>query len=267
MDGAELHASLYTSIEQSLLDDASTRMPRAEVERAIGAAVERASAGRSDRDYFELLVMVVFYSGMKADTVTLRETTIKGLLGDWTNVATCGDADVARIVDTPGMIGNEKKIRACVDNARVFQDIVRKYGSFKAYVATFEPLGDLENLLLLKEEVQGRFAGLGGVTTYHFLMEIGLDVIKPDRVLMRIMERLGLIERRDQLLKAILVGRSMARATNLPIRRIDRVLVAYGQDKTSEFGIERGICTEDKPRCGSCGVRTECKVGGALAER
>ncbi|MDE2430175.1 MAG: hypothetical protein KGM99_15745, partial [Burkholderiales bacterium] len=73
-------------------------------------------------------------------------------------------------------------------------------------------------------------------------------------------KRLGLLQNSRQLFKATIHGRRFSAATGLPIRYIDRVLVAYGQEETIKIGVSRGICLEKTPRCGECPIKNEyCK--------
>lgn len=90
------------------------------------------------------------------------------------------------------------------------------------------------------------------------MTDIGLPVLKPDRVMSRIFIRLGLLQNKKQLLKAVLQGRKFAEATKHPIRYIDIVFVKYGQDSSKDYGIDQGICLEKKPRCSACGVQAHC---------
>ena len=111
----------------------------------------------------------------------------------------------------------------------------------------------------MKEELEYRFDYLGGITVYHFLTDIGYEVLKPDRVLLRIFKRLGLIEDEKQLLKTVIQGRRFSKATGLPIRYIDIIFVKYGQQGKSEmFGLNNGICLETNPNCKACGVNGNC---------
>jgi DNA-3-methyladenine glycosylase I len=166
-------------------------------------------------------------------------------------------SDVATIMADPEMIKHRRKIDACVYNAKVMAQLVNQHGSFAQYVASFEAMNSFENLLLLKEELQAHFRFLGGVTVYHFLKDIGMPVLKPDRVICRIFQRLGLIEHKGQLLKTVIQGKKFADATGWPIRYIDIVFVAYGQAANTEFGMNRGICLKE-PRCEHCGVTQHC---------
>jgi DNA-3-methyladenine glycosylase I len=201
----------------------------------------------------------VFYSGFKAATVDSRLSVIRGHFPDFSTVAKYQENDIARIMADSKMIRNERKIRACAENARVFAAIIDQYGSFRGYIDSFLPTESFENLMLLKEELEYRFQGIGRVTTYHILTDIGLPVLKPDRVMCRIFQRLGLIESEDQLLKTVIQGRKFAEATGLPIRYIDIVFVAYGQAKYEILGMDRCICLEENPLCSACKVASSCK--------
>ncbi len=90
------------------------------------------------------------------------------------------------------------------------------------------------------------------------MTDIGLPVLKPDRVMCRIFKRLGLLENENQLLKTVIQGRKFAEATDLPIRYIDIVFVAYGQVKSEELGLIEGICLKN-PRCYECSIQEYCE--------
>ena len=114
--------------------------------------------------------------------------------------------------------------------------------------------------MLLKEELEFRFDYLGGITVYHFLTDIGLDVLKPDRVLVRIFQRLGLIESEKQLLKTVIQGRKFAAATGHSIRYIDIIFVTYGQQG------QEGICFTKNPKCNLCGLTEKCNYYKQLVD-
>jgi DNA-3-methyladenine glycosylase I len=235
----------------------------------LGAELCRASLDRfkhlegktfSDADYYWILVQVVFYSGFRAANVNKRLKLIGEYFSDFRIVADYGNDKVSQILSDSDMIKNERKIRACISNAQKFKEIVAKYGSIREYIASFQPAHpdrSFENLMLLKEDLDCRFDGLGDVTAYHFLTDIGMPVAKPDRVLCRIFWRLGLIESEKYTLKTVFEAKKFAEATGYPVRYIDIVFVLYGQVSSDEFGIERGVCL-DEPNCGNCGVTDYC---------
>lgn len=243
-----IEAKLIANIEQSPARESI----RKELESYKG--FEQLSDGAA----FRKLVMVVFYSGFRAQTVTDRKDVLHKHFPDHRTSAMYVDADVAQILADARMIRNERKVRACIENAREMVAIASRFGSFMSYVDSFDPHHSLEGLLLLKEELEARFAMLGGVTVYHLLTDLGLPVLKPDRVVCRLFHRLGLIDNQTQLLKTVLQGRRFAHVTGLPIRYIDAVLVAFGQVSAKDLGVRRGICL-DQPRCGVCPVREHCQ--------
>lgn len=213
----------------------------------------------SDNDYYRIMVDVTFYSGFRAAVVSGKLDLIHQYFPDFETVAKYDEWKVSQILGDNNMIRNVRKVEACIANARTFKRIVSEYGSFGAYVKSFEPTQSFENLMLLKEELEHKFAYLGRITAYHFLTDIGMPVLKPDRVVCRIFYRLGLIESKKQLLEAVIQGRKLSQATSLPIRYVDIVLVTYGQVGANDyFGIKNGICLEKNPKCNICGVKEYC---------
>jgi DNA-3-methyladenine glycosylase I len=95
------------------------------------------------------------------------------------------------------------------------------------------------------------------------MMDIGLPVMKPDRVVARIFYRLGLIPREkiqyDSDAEAVVrQGEQFANATGHPIRYIDIVFVCYGQVRSLDIGLAQGICLKDRPGCKVCKVTNDC---------
>jgi len=249
----------FLAVEKSLLDYGAQKLPREEIQKTIDQFKTYADRELTDDLCYQVLVDVVFYSGMRAATVTKKRPVIQTHLGDYRKAAKYDSEDIDRLLEDDQMLRNRRKIEACVENAKVMRTIIEKHGAFTNYLAAFQPRQSFENLLLLKEELEARFAYLGGITVYHFLTELGLPVLKPDRVIARIFRRLGLVEYERQHLKTVIHGDKFAKATGFPHRYIDIVFVAYGQVQSIEFGIDRGICL-DKPRCEMCGLTNLCKA-------
>lgn len=214
----------------------------------------------TDSAYFDTLIAIVFYSGFKAGTVTKKLDIIRTYFPDYQSVSLYDDGKVSEIMNDNEMIKNKKKIKACINNAMVFGKIIQKFGLFENYVNSFKPKESFENLMLFKEEIEYKFDYLGGVTAYHFLTDIGLPVLKPDRVITRIFKRIGLIENEKQLLKTVIQGRKFAQATGHPIRYIDIIFVKYGQmGEDNDFGLDDGVCLERNPKCTICGIKNHCE--------
>lgn len=232
----------------------------------------------SDDEYFNKLKFIPFYSGFRAQVVKERKDLIDNYFPNYLKTSNYGDNDIDRIMKDENMIKNEDKIRSCINNARTFKEIIEKYGSFQQYVNSFEMKEicgkySFENLMLFKEEIERKFKYLGLTTSYHFMTDIGLPVLKPDRVILRIFFRLGLIDthkgkqlidtpkgiklidtqKGEQLLKTVIQGRKMSEAVGCPIRAVDYTLWRFGQEGNE------GVCLENNPRCDICGVKKFCK--------
>jgi len=250
------YKSIFERIESTLI--AHSTLGTTEVREQLEGFKHLEGKTFSDDEYYWICVYVVFYSGFRAATVTAKLDVIRKYFGDFRAVAQYNESNVERIMRDREMIKNERKVRACIENARTFGNIVRECGSFQKYVESFAPTESFENLMLLKEELAFKFDGFGNVAPYHFLTDVGMPVLKPDRVVCRIFQRLGLIESEQQLLKTVIQGRKFVEATGYPIRYIDIVSAVYGQEKTEFLGIEKGICLTDNPQCSICGAKSYC---------
>src|SRR5205085_7129716 len=116
---------------------------------------------------------------------------------------------------------------ACIHNAKALKDVIGKYGSLKAWLESLPAPNSDEAVIEIREHLQLLFKFLGPRTAFHFMTDLGLPVLKPDRVIERIFKRLVLVGDKladDPLyLSLIQEGRKFAQATGYPIRYIDIV--------------------------------------------
>ncbi len=251
------YCDVFAQAEASLLEYGSHHLPLPEILAAF-APFKAVPQEFSDDEFFGKLTAIVFYSGFRAATVTERMPVIKGHFPDWRTVAQYGGEDEHRVLNDPGMIRNRRKVRAVMENAKAFARVIKEFGSFQGYVDSFRPNESFDQVLLLKRDLQQRLSYLGDVTSYHFLTDIGLPVLKPDRVICRIFHRLGLTSDETDIHEIVRQGRKFAEETGQPVRYIDIVFVAYGQVQSLEFGVDRGICL-NIPRCDECGLTQYCE--------
>jgi DNA-3-methyladenine glycosylase I len=257
------YKSIFERVEQVLLDEASKGMPRADVQAALDEFKHIQGRRFSDSESYRKLVHIIYYAGFTANTVSQKLPTINKWFPDFTVVADYDEAKLKQVLADPDMIKFEDKARANILNAREFKKIVKQYGSFHDYVDSFNAQGSSGNWVKLKDDLRGRFARMGLITPYHFMMDIGLPVMKPDRVVARIFYRLGLIAREeikyDSDAEAVVrQGEQFANTTGYPIRYIDIVFVCYGQVRSLDIGLAQGICLKDRPRCKVCKVTNDC---------
>jgi DNA-3-methyladenine glycosylase I len=259
------YKSIFERVEKALHDEASKGMPRADVQAALEEFKHIQGRRFSDSEAYRKLVHVIYYAGFGANIVGQKLHTINKWFPDFPVVAAYDEAKLKQILSDPDMIKFEDKARANILNAREFKKIVKQFGSFHDYVDSFNAQGSSGNWFKLKDDLRGRFARMALISPYHFMMDIGLPVMKPDRVVARIFYRLGLIPREeikyDSDAEAVVrQGEQFADATGYPIRYIDIVFVSYGQVRSDDIGLAQGICLGDKfkPRCEVCKVTGEC---------
>lgn len=249
---------IFATIEKTLLEQGSRHVPADMLRQRLDEFRAFEHRDYSDDDVFSILVDVVFYSGFRAATVSAKTPVIHEHFPDFRSVAAYTDDDMSRVLRDNRMIRNHRKIQACVKNAKGILDIVQQYGSFHRYVEAFKPRESFDNLMRLRDDLEWRFEYIGRITAYHLMMDIGLPVLKPDRVVSRIFYRLGATRREDDPRGVIAEGQRFAAVTGSPIRYIDRVCVAYGQESSPELGLDRGICLTT-PRCSVCGLTEHCR--------
>jgi DNA-3-methyladenine glycosylase I len=252
------YREIFTQIEDTLRKESG--LSRELFNSRFGDFKNVSYKNMSDEDIFWTMVYVVFYSGMRASTVSQRLPTLKKYLYDFTKVKEYSQKEVNQILKDPDSIHYKRKIEACITNAKEFYNIVTRYSSFTKYLESFGELTDEKTINKLRVDLESRFQYLGKRTVNHFLTDLGVNVLKPDRVICRIFSRLGLISGEDDIAHTIDVGREIALVTGYPIRYVDIIFVKYGQmGKDDYFGLEDGICLERKPKCKKCGVRNYCK--------
>jgi DNA-3-methyladenine glycosylase I len=94
---------------------------------------------RNDRVLFEFLVLESAQAGLSWITVLRkRENYRKAFDGfDPEKVAQYGEDKIAELLADPGIIRNKAKIQAAIQNAKVFLEIQKEFGSFAAYARSF----------------------------------------------------------------------------------------------------------------------------------
>ncbi len=146
---------------------------------------------RDDRKHFEFLVLETMQAGLSWRLVlSRREEYRRAFAGfDWRKVARYGAADVDRLMETPGLIHNRRKLEGAVKNAIAFEKARKEFGSFDAYVWSFSGGKPVVNKwkdvsqIPTRTELSDRaaadmkkrgFAFVGSVTVYAHFQAIGI---------------------------------------------------------------------------------------------
>jgi len=188
---------------------------------------------RIDNDtFYRTLVKTIFYSGFRPAVIDRYMPAILSHFSDYRAVVQYEDKDLERIRCDDNMIRNKSKIKACYENAWVLYELVHRFGSIQDYLNNYRDVFDKHNsfaLLQLYDEFQQHFYFLGEMTTLNFMTDLGFEVFKPSREVMRAFKRLELISYEWDYLEAVYVGRSMSAATRLPLHYVVKVMQQFGQ--------------------------------------
>ena len=89
-----------------------------------------------DRRMFEHLTLECLQCGLSWSLMLKKREIFRRCFADfdYDKVAAYDEADVQRILDTPGMLRSEPKVRAVINNARCYQQIRAEFGSFCDYL-------------------------------------------------------------------------------------------------------------------------------------
>lgn len=256
------YKAIFEGIESTLFRTASRSVSSETIRSHLEPYKHYEGRQLSDDEVYTKLVHVAFYAGFRAQTVSDRIAVIDRHFPNYTIVAGYDGREMQRILGDSQMIRNSRKIQACIENARTLKALISKYGSFHKFVQSLPPFKSDRELLALREEYRRLFRYLGERTAFHFMMDVGIPVLKPDRVIERIFKRLGLVSKNlmgDPLYVALIrEGEKFVQATGYPIRYVDIIFVAYGQMQDKEIGLDKGICLELNPGCSTCGASQFC---------
>lgn len=104
-------------------------------------------------DYLEIMTIAVFQAGVSWAMVRNKWPNFRKAFANFDPkvVAQFQDADINRLMEDPGILRSEKKIRGTVENARFMLQMEEKHGSFQSYLRSFDSYESLSR------DIQKRF--------------------------------------------------------------------------------------------------------------
>lgn len=142
----------------------------------------------NDRELFELLVLESFQAGLSWLTVLRKRNDFKLAFDnfDVNKVAAYTDSKIKELLENNKIIRSKGKIRAAIENAKIFIEIQQQFGSFSNYIWSFtgnkiikncddelptsSPLSDKISSDLKKRGMKY----VGTVIIYSYLQAIGI---------------------------------------------------------------------------------------------
>lgn len=92
-----------------------------------------------DRLLFEMLILEGAQAGLSWSTILNRRKTFKKAFDNFNakKIAKYNAKDVKRLLNDPGIIRNKLKVAATIQNAKLFLEVKKEFGSFDKYIWSF----------------------------------------------------------------------------------------------------------------------------------
>ena len=146
---------------------------------------------KSDRKWFEFLILEGVQAGLSWITVLKKRETYRKVYDqfDFYKVANYKEAKIQSLLNNPGIIRNQLKVRAAVKNAQAFIKVREKFGSFNKYIWQFTDGETIDNKRktlkdipantdisdqMSKDLKQRGFTFVGSTICYAFMQATGM---------------------------------------------------------------------------------------------
>ena len=143
-----------------------------------------------DKVHFEFLTLEVMQCGLNWTMILKKREILRQCFEnfDFNKIALYDEKDIERIMKTEGMIKSERKIKAVINNAKLYIDIIKEHESFDKYLWNYSQFKTLiyinhkssittQNYLsnIISKDLKKRgFKYLGSITIYAHLQACGI---------------------------------------------------------------------------------------------
>ena len=134
---------------------------------------------------YEMLILESFQAGLSWECVLNKRENFRIAYDrfDIDKVCSYDESKIEELQNNPGIIRNKLKIKASINNSKIYREIVGEYGSFAAYLNTFTKgqiiyeTGVVKNRLSdeISKDLQKRgMKFVGSVIIYSYLQAVGI---------------------------------------------------------------------------------------------
>jgi DNA-3-methyladenine glycosylase I len=144
-----------------------------------------------DRKHFEFFLLDCFQAGLSWKTVLHKRENFRNAFDkfDFKKIAKYDDIKTNSLLNDPGIIRNKAKVHATVNNARMFLEVRKEFGSFDRYIWRFVkgapvknrwekmeelPPRSLESDEMSKDLVRRGFKFVGSTICYAYMQAAGM---------------------------------------------------------------------------------------------
>ena len=137
-------------------------------------------------DYlFEMLILESFQAGLSWECILNKRENFKEVYDNFDIDKIClyDDNKINELMNNKGIIRNKLKIKASINNAKIFKEIVNEYGNFYNYLCTFTnnqityEIDKTTNNLsddISKDLIKRGMKFVGSTIIYSYLQAIGV---------------------------------------------------------------------------------------------
>ena len=299
--------ALVDALTETLLTQATARSRREkdEIPDVIAERQKQVAKGLSEKDelrfdrnmsddaFWHVAATKPFYAGHVAAYVDARDSyMLTQYLGNRLNLTAAawnpGRERFEEFLDDEECYRHADNLSTVINAANSISasKVHNSYATILDYICRdMSDLNDTKSLMSFHERANS-ILQYGEVTTFHVMTELGLPVVKPDRVVVRVAIAIGIIESykvgsRTYLLEGPITSdeatdlgansafnwalqeacRRISDEAGITMRLLDLLLVKLGQEPDDANGFVRTICTEINPTCQLCSVKQMCAYG------
>lgn len=145
----------------------------------------------NDKKLFEYLILEGAQAGLSWITVLKKRQAYRAAMDrfDFNKVATYKEAKIKQLLNNPGIIRNELKIRSTVTNAKAFIEVRKEFGTFNKYIWQFVNNAPVQNKFKSMKQVPAKvelsdaisrdlkkrgFNFVGSTIVYAYMQAIGM---------------------------------------------------------------------------------------------
>ncbi|MBI2653696.1 DNA-3-methyladenine glycosylase I [Candidatus Woesearchaeota archaeon] len=120
---------------------------------------------KNDAEFLEIMAKIIFISGFRWDLVHSRWPKIRKAFHNF-EINKVANEKMENLLSKDGMIKNKSKISAVIENARICQDIIKKYGSIGDWIKDIQKKNRKYPLFnpTIREEMK-KFVKIGNTTS------------------------------------------------------------------------------------------------------
>lgn len=144
-----------------------------------------------DNVLFEFLVLESFQAGLSWITILKKRENFRKAFDNFNDkkIVKYNEAKIEELMQNEGIIRHRGKIEATINNARVFHEIQKEFGSFSDYLWKYVNGNQIDNKLksikdavakteisdaLAKDLKKRGFKFMGSTTVYAFMQAVGM---------------------------------------------------------------------------------------------